>query len=108
VSDGYCNARAAKFTPTGKHVMDFSLAAARAAAEAKGEGGEEDVPERDILVAHSVAVDECDGKLFLADREGKRVFTFGLKDSSLLGARAPRGAGAGGAGCVARLRPGGG
>jgi hypothetical protein len=85
VSDGYCNARAAKFTPTGKFTTEFSLAAARAVAKKKGAAAAADVPERQISVAHSVAVEECDSKLFLADREGRRVFTFSLADSELLG-----------------------
>jgi len=39
------------------------------------------------LVAHSVAVDECAGELYLADREGARVVVFDLATYGFKGER---------------------
>ncbi len=49
-------------------------------ATSKAKGGDA-APE--LVVAHSLAVDECASKLYVADREGGRVVAFDLKTYKL-------------------------
>ncbi|KAI8471286.1 MAG: PHM/PNGase F domain-containing protein [Monoraphidium minutum] len=66
VADGYCNSRAVRFARDGRYASEYG-----AAAGAMG-------------VVHSVAVDECAGRLYLADREGRRAVTLDLGTGALL------------------------
>ena len=68
VSDGYCNSRAVRFTAAGAYQKEYGGRA--------GIGG--------MSVVHSVAVDECGERLYLADREGKRVVALHLNTGDLL------------------------
>jgi peptidylamidoglycolate lyase len=76
VSDGYCNARAARFDAAGKYVGSYSLG-----PEREEGGGGSFGPQ--IQVAHSVLADECGRRLYLADREGRRVLVFDLDSRKL-------------------------
>ncbi|GBF95833.1 peptidyl-glycine alpha-amidating monooxygenase A precursor [Raphidocelis subcapitata] len=88
VSDGYCNARVARFSASGAFQSDYSLASARAAAAASSAAGGAEAPAAlkgpEVAVPHGVLVDECARTLHLADREGKRVLTFDLDTHALL------------------------
>lgn len=58
VSDGYCNSRVVAFTKEGAYAGEWSP------PEAQGR----------MVVVHSLALDECRGLLYVADRERGRVF----------------------------------
>lgn len=61
VSDGYCNARVMEYEPDGTWRGAFDLPAA------KGE-----------QIPHSLAIDECQGELYVAARETGLVHAFDL------------------------------
>ncbi|KAF8067346.1 pam-b [Scenedesmus sp. PABB004] len=67
VSDGYCNSRVVRFAGDGRYVAHYALPA----------GGT-------MGVAHSVVVDECDGELVVADREGAKAHRFDLDTRELI------------------------
>jgi hypothetical protein len=87
VSDGYCNSRAVRYNPDGTFHSQYELPisttgssssqAAAAAGQAGGGSG--------MGVAHSVVLDECDGHVAIADREGQAVHTFDLVTHKLIG-----------------------
>jgi hypothetical protein len=62
ISDGYCNSRVLRFNQDGSFHSEYKLPA----------------QQRQMSVAHSLVVDECDGTLMVADRENKAVHTFSL------------------------------
>ena len=79
MSDGYCNARAARFSAAGEFVSSYSISAAKAKAGGLPAGASSS----ELNVAHSVAVDECARRLYVADREGGRVVAFDLHSGAL-------------------------
>jgi hypothetical protein len=66
VSDGYCNSRVLRFNPDGSVHSEYKLA--------QGSGQQH----KDMVVPHSLVVDECDDTLMVADRENRAVHTFKL------------------------------
>lgn len=70
VSDGYCNARVARFKPDGSHVGDYVKPSSAGAA---------------MGIVHSVVVAECDGQLLVADRQGKHVNVFNIETREFVG-----------------------
>eukprot|EP00879_Flechtneria_rotunda_P033706 GHRR01037402.1.p1 GENE.GHRR01037402.1~~GHRR01037402.1.p1 ORF type:complete len:133 (-),score=34.84 GHRR01037402.1:30-428(-) len=69
VSDGYCNSRVMRFNPDGSYHSQYELP--------KGSSF--------IGVAHSLVLDECDGEVLLADREGMMVHKWDLNTRQLIG-----------------------
>lgn len=65
VTDGYCNSRVMIFTKAGKF-------------ESKVENNE-------MSIVHSITVDECMDRLFIADRENSRVFEYSLSTLKKVG-----------------------
>ena len=69
VADGYCNARVAEYAPDGTWRSSFVLP----------QPGKLQIP-------HSLAIDECEGALYVADREAAAVHAFSLATRQLTGA----------------------
>jgi peptidylamidoglycolate lyase len=67
VTDGYCNARVAHFDSSGKYVGQWGAADRKAAFE----------------VPHSIALDSCASRIFVADRENSRVAVHALNGAML-------------------------
>ena len=68
VADGYCNARVVEYGPDGAWRGVFELPA----------------PQR-MQIPHSLAIDECVGELYVADREAGKVHAFDLATRQLHG-----------------------
>jgi hypothetical protein len=62
ISDGYCNSRVLRSNQDGSFHSEYKLPA----------------QQRQMGVAHSLVVDECDGTVTVADREHKAVHIFNL------------------------------
>lgn len=77
ISDGYCNGRAARYTHAGAFHSEYTF------EEAARRGGDSPGGGLGIAVAHSVAVDECGSRVYLADRENGRVLVFDLDTYAL-------------------------
>ena len=69
VADGYCNARVVEYGPDGTWRGSFELPA----------------PQK-MQIPHSLAIDECQGELYVADREAGLVHAFDLATRRLQGA----------------------
>lgn len=67
VSDGYCNARVVRYSAKGVFEAEYRL------------------PRGDMLVPHSLALEECSDSLYVADRENSQVHRFSIKTQSLQG-----------------------
>jgi peptidylamidoglycolate lyase len=75
VADGYCNNRAVRYNADGSFHSQYDLPPPADAADGVGYG-----------VVHSLVVDECDGRLMLAERERFMVHSFDLHTGQLTGA----------------------
>lgn len=73
ISDGYCNSRVLRFNPDGSFHSEYTMSAK----------GRARLP--DMVVPHSLVVDECDNRVTVADRENKRVVTFNLDTGAVMG-----------------------
>lgn len=64
VADGYCNSRAVLFTAEGQYIREIGS--------------------HDMMVVHDVAVDECEGHVYLSDRERGLVRLFDVRSGHQL------------------------
>jgi hypothetical protein len=82
VSDGYCNSRVVRYDAQGQWHCQYELPPEEGGlpkaqnGKAGGEG---------MAVVHSIALQECDEALFVADREKMRVVQFNIKSHALEG-----------------------
>lgn len=67
VSDGYCNARVVRYSAKGAFEAEYRL------------------PRGDMLVPHSLVLEECSDSLYVADRENSEVHRFSIKSQTLQG-----------------------
>ena len=67
VSDGYCNPRVARFTKSGQHMADYQL------------------QNMNMVIPHSIVLDDCAGLLLVADREHGRVHQFEVESGKHTG-----------------------
>lgn len=72
ISDGYCNSRVLRYNSDGSVHSEYKL------SHASGQ------PQKDMVVPHSLVVDECDDTLMVADRENRAVHTFKLSTREYL------------------------
>lgn len=72
ISDGYCNSRVLRFNPDGTFHSEYKLS--------NGRGKQH----RDMVVPHSLVVDECDNTVMVADRENRAVHTFNLQTGDFI------------------------
>jgi hypothetical protein len=82
VSDGYCNSRVVRYDAQGKWHCQYELPPEQGGlpkAQIGKAGG------AGMAVVHSLALQECDGALFVADREQQRVLVFDIKTHALIG-----------------------
>lgn len=69
VADGYCGSRVVRYSRDGQYQAQYQMPAGKAP----------------MAVPHALAINECTGRLYVADREGKLVHAFGLEDGALIG-----------------------
>ena len=69
VADGYCNSRVVRYSPQGQYQREYRLP--------EGQGA--------LSVPHSLALHECKGLLYVADREGAAVHAFDLASGDVHG-----------------------
>jgi peptidylamidoglycolate lyase len=70
VADGYCAGRVVQFTPAGRYQREFALP--------RRAGAPDPLP-------HSLALDECKGRMYVADREAGRVLALDLESGEVQG-----------------------
>lgn len=70
VGDGYCNSRIVQFSPSGDFQREIKLPV------------EHNAP---APLPHSMALDECKGRLYVTDREVGRVYALSLESGESLG-----------------------
>ncbi|WIA20351.1 hypothetical protein OEZ85_006182 [Tetradesmus obliquus] len=78
IGDGYCNSRAVRFLADGTYHSQFQLPEKNGTYDIHNNPGGSG-----IGVVHSVAFDECDGMVYVADKENGRVHTFDLNTRNL-------------------------
>jgi hypothetical protein len=79
IGDGYCNSRAVRFLANGTYHSQFQLPEKNGSYDIHNNPGGSG-----IGVVHSVAFDECDGMVYVADKENGRVHTFDLNTRTLI------------------------
>lgn len=77
VADGYCNARVAVFDQYGTYLREYRLEDFATLEEIQNA--------RDIFLPHSLALDECRQRLYVADREKGKVRAINLEKGNLEG-----------------------
>ncbi|KAF6253795.1 hypothetical protein COO60DRAFT_389579 [Scenedesmus sp. NREL 46B-D3] len=79
IGDGYCNSRAVRFLADGTYHSQFQLPEKNGTYDIHTNPGGSGMG-----VVHSVAFDECDGMVYVADKENGRVHTFDLNTRTLI------------------------
>ena len=69
VADGYCNSRIVQYSPQGQYQWEYRLLEGQSV----------------LSVPHSLALHECKGLLYVADREGAVVHAFELGSGDVHG-----------------------
>ena len=67
VADGYCNSRVVRYSAEGVFEAEYRL------------------PQDDMAVPHSLALEECSDSLYVADRENSQVHRFLISSNTLQG-----------------------
>jgi hypothetical protein len=79
IGDGYCNSRAVRFLANGTYHSQFQLPEKNGTYDIHNNPGGSGMG-----VVHSMAFDECDGMVYIADKENGRVHTFDLNTRTLI------------------------